>query len=127
MINKEELFSIYKQIKTEPQTWNQNVWAIDWDLGRERGQSIMGNVCGTAYCFAGHAVVRAGYRIVWPNHSIQSELAEDDKGNVHEIETLAQNILGLDEDQAEELFGASNELEHIRVAIKEFTGEDPEQ
>src|SRR5882672_2525517 len=124
-INTPELHLIYKQIKTHPETWQQGTWAINFDLMRERGQEGVQEVnCGTACCIAGHAVARAGYEFVWPNHSAQTELAIDGDGNLRLIETLAAEILGLDENQADELFSAANELDEIRELIIEFTGED---
>lgn len=124
-VNTEELHLIYKQIKADPDTWWQQAWAKNFDKSRSVGHFVPEGRCGTAYCFAGHVVVRAGYAIAWNAYG-SSDLAVGEDGTTYAINALAEDILGLEPDWADELFCASNDLEDIRRIITELTGEDPE-
>lgn len=124
--NTEELLLIYKQIKTEPETWDQDVWACK--VWREvENPANVGDIehCGTAYCIAGHAVARAGYKIMW--HAGQASSCKDPvTGTVSSIPSVARKILGIDVAQGDELFAAANDLEDVRYNIINLTGIDPE-
>ena len=64
-INTAELFAIYKEITAHPEGWYQGDWAV-------KRLPEPNDVCDTAYCFAGHAVIRAGDRIVWADETAGS-------------------------------------------------------
>ena len=124
-INKEELFLVYKEISAWPQNWNQRHWAIDYDKLREAGFHVAERYCGTAYCFAGHTVMRNGWTPQWDANG-QARYATNPEIHVAEsISYTARKILGLCEGDAAELFSPDNTIEMIREKIIELTGEDP--
>jgi hypothetical protein len=118
--NAAELVAIYQHIKTHPEEWRQGWW------GRR-------DACGTAFCFAGHAAVRAGAEPQW-HASVDGVEAFDfvmtPDGNAELVDEFAARVLGLDLDEAGEedfpLFSAVNDLDDLRRIIVEITGVDPE-
>ena len=115
--NTPELLAIYQHIKANPEEWDQRTYASH-------------TLCGTAFCFAGWAVVRAGGEAVrWYSYEPgreQADRATMPDGREVLIDDEAIAILGLDEDQAGELFFEENDLGDIRNAIAAITGVDPE-
>lgn len=115
--NTAELVAIYQHIVGNPKEWRQRWYATQTS-------------CGTAYCVAGHAVVRAGYSPVFDGldyigNDLVTFNAEKD-GAIYDIERLATQLLGLTRFQADDLFRAHNSLNRIRELITEITGVDPE-
>jgi hypothetical protein len=110
--NTAELVAIYQHVKAHPEEWNQQ------NYGRREE-------CGTAYCVAGWALVRAGADLDWdePNEFGVQWLNLADGRSPHHY---AAEILGLDRAQADDLFSADNDLDEIRTIITEITGVDPE-
>lgn len=105
MVNTEELRAVLAHIKAHPKTWNQEHWA--WPTP-----------CGTAHCFAGHAVVRAGYHIVGqvahhPTPGVPDEPAR----------RVAKRILGLTDVEADRLFYCYNALEDLERIVEELCAE----
>lgn len=86
--------------------WDQGSWAIQRFDEDE-------NVCGTAMCFAGHAVVEAGHKLVWKPIETRpvTECRVDDG---RDIETAARELLGLSSTQSNMLFSGSNQLKDLR-------------
>lgn len=118
--NTAELVAIYQHIKAHPEEWRQGWW------GRR-------TQCGTAFCFGGHAAVRAGAKLQW-RPSIDADMAAVEAidfvttpdGGTELIDEFAARVLGLDDGDADLLFAAFNDLDDIRQLITEFTGVDPE-
>jgi hypothetical protein len=111
--NVAEMVAIYQHIKAHPETWKQDVYAERID-------------CGTAYCVAGWAVTRAGDELVWPEGAKLAQFVVVGSGH-EKIKVRAAHLLGLTEDQADDLFDAVNDLYDIREIITDITGVDPEQ
>lgn len=93
--------------------WNQSVWA----------QQTSKNVCGTSYCQAGEAVVRAGYRIVWrdndpENHS--TACRKGSRGQIVDIGEVATGVLGLTREEADLYFDGDNNLDDLRFYANAF-------
>lgn len=100
--------------------WDQGSWAIQRFDEDE-------NVCGTAMCFAGHAVVEAGHKLVWK--PIESEcscldcleethpVTECHVDDGRDIETAAREVLGLSSMQSQMLFSGSNQLKDLRRIV----------
>lgn len=122
----EELHAIYRQIKEWPHNWDQSRWAVDWEHTRSRGFYVPEGRCGTAYCFAGHAVVRAGYEIDWQGRGSTDYAIIPETGVRASIDTLAANVLGLSSREANQLFDPINTLEDLRFVITGITGKDPD-
>ena len=129
-INTQMLHLVYKEIKTFPKAWNQNTWAVDFDkLADLPGiKEFKRNRCGTAYCFAGHAALLAGYEIAWDDFGESSSVTDkNERGHARSISEVAAEVLGLEESQRLDLFAGGNSLENIRQYIIDYTGEDPDQ
>jgi hypothetical protein len=116
--NTAELVAIYQYIKTHPDEWHQ------FDYGRQ-------TACGTAYCVAGWAAVRAGSVPAWLPVDASGarkfqEVTRPDGGDQWADEYAAE-VLGIDlHGQAGDLFDPGNTLADIRRIITEVTGVDPE-
>lgn len=119
--NFELMHKVLDQIEAHPETWDQENWAKKLN-------------CGTSYCFAGNALV-----IAYPNGHFKWEKAwdaawgrdADEEGQVgyefrrphrsyEPVETAAQRILGLYDDEATSLFADINGLDHIKTIISEW-------
>ena len=123
-INTAELFAIYKEIATNPDSWYQGDWAVQRRL--TPGMYVAkDDVCDTAYCFAGHAVVRNGDTIIWGDDTVATYMCRQPDGRARYISNRARDVLGLTAEQAQSLFRPMNTLEDIRGYIKQFTGVDP--
>lgn len=112
-----------KYAKLSEFVWHQEDWAR-----QERN-----GVCQTAFCMAGAAVSVSGYKIAWPDHSgwwtDVSELRPDHikevemrtaslckkKGSeeLYNIDTVAEKLLGIDVDEANELFSGDNDIADV--------------
>lgn len=106
--NVELLQKTLHYIETHPDEWLQDSWA------EKTG-------CNTAYCFAGHAVVLAGHKILWDMDDDTATFVED--GRL--IEYVATQELGLTVLQAGELFSGSNSLQDLRDVVAEILAEVP--
>lgn len=109
-------------IEAHPEGWNQREWATP------RGE----HGCGTAYCFAGHAVALAGGRIDVSTYSVDiASLPEDARGRLMPppdwtttyIRDAAVAVLGIDDVDASALFAARNTLDDLRYYVAELTAE----
>lgn len=101
------LRQVLEQIETHPETWDQGVYR-----------------CGTSMCFAGWAAELSGG--TWIGQSELLVAAADEESSSHwgrdgiavvSPEVRAGRVLGLDGDQADDLFDAANSLESIREQI----------
>lgn len=114
-------------IKAHPETWEQSDWSTP-------------TKCGTAYCFAGWAVLLgtgpSGQvdeddevpRKALPNEDEIEEHFDDapaSAGYVH-VAVAARHLLGLTHDDAEALFGGGNELADLEHMVAELCGESAE-
>lgn len=105
----DELDAILDHIEAHPEEWEQGYYGFKTE-------------CKTAYCVAGHALVRAGIHIAWEQLDTldgswewEADFAIDPR--THEqrnIQHLAGEILGLSSDQATELFLGSNSFDRLR-------------
>lgn len=100
-------------IKENPGEWLQQTWA-----------------CGTAGCFAGHAVRLSG--AVWAPHdgrcdggnctsyggTCQCRTAD---GSIRQISEVAREVLGIDVETGQALFWAMNTLERLEALVGEIT------
>ncbi len=125
-------------IKANPQNWDQSAWAAlvtpttrdaDGDLvvcpfpDEGNGQQT---ICGTAYCFAGHVTLNAGYRPIFNKE--QAEIvggqarttawqARNNFGEVVAIDHFAREWLDLTDEQARYLFHGQNTLEVLEHMV----------
>jgi hypothetical protein len=124
--NVELLRATLAHIEAHPETWNQQMWS---------------NECGTAFCFAGHAVVLSGCTV---NPEREQVLLDTVPAEFHDtfreitggwnppIALAAAVLLGLyDTDaigrsQTIRLFNGDNTLEDLRSMVAELCGQDAE-
>lgn len=110
-VNAALLTQVLDKIEREPGSWNQH-----WYATRNRGPE-----CGTAYCFAGHAVVLAGLEVDW-------ERENSDEGfwlvDGRPIPDVARELLGITPHQAERLFAGGNDLDDLYEIVADLTGRD---
>lgn len=102
-VNLPEIKSILEYIEVNPEQWEQGSWAK-----RESRTSS----CGTTFCVAGHAANRAGAEIIYADDGWANSCVTAD-GTTRTIEFYAQELLGLDAEQAEQLFSGANSLERM--------------
>lgn len=106
--------------------WNQHVW-----LARRGGPLAYevpeGNTCGTAACFAGWRAVldeKEGLCEI-PKRAmdivvVQIETPQGPREVSLDIAEYAQQRLGLDDEEAEELFNSENSLRTLKDLVDRF-------
>jgi len=99
---------VLAQIEATPELHDQDSWAVRTN-------------CGTVCCAAGWTVTLAGGSFVWgeaatedPHLAAYVEFA----GVRHPIETLAADLLGLDDGECERVFFDANDAEEVRDALE---------
>lgn len=129
-----------RHIKEHPEGWEQELWGIQ-------------SPCGSKFCFAGHVVRLAGYKLLAAelyrfDDGPSLELVDVDQvprdllvgcdvraphsqANPLDVRTvhtkgLAMNLLGLDQWQAGQLFGSRNGMGGLRAYVEEYLGAEPD-
>jgi hypothetical protein len=109
MPNIDKLNAVLAKIKADPKSWDQSRW-----------------FCGTAACFAGHAMLLEDCKVTTPTagfgsfgHDVgDSDRVEMPNGAVCNVSRAAEEILDLSEDQADALFYYDNELVDLERMIE---------
>lgn len=113
-------------VKTMAQVTEEN---LDMDNWGKKFSSVINGSCRTTMCLAGHAVVAAGFSLMW-----ERERMNDEFGNpvydaaytttCESVEDLAQELLGLTDEQATALFfeTSAQTPQELWDAITEVTG-----
>jgi hypothetical protein len=111
------LHKVMDHIEQHPDEHNQSVWAS------RRPADQADAHCGTAFCFAGHAVNLSpqGYRFVWePLIDGSGSLALDVRqpgGGKQRVSDHAADLLGLTVDEADILFAGQNLRPQLRYMV----------
>lgn len=104
---------VLDHIRRHPETWDQGSWVSTQD-------------CGTAYCFAGHALVLSGYK---PNTYIDAYTGElqtsystmvRPDGHAVYVEYEAQELLGIDFGRGTRLFDCNNDLDDLADIVDAY-------
>lgn len=100
--NLDLLRRVLKQIDEHPETWYQDAYAKRTE-------------CGTVFCIAGHAVVLSGLSVDFddrrcPGNTCWSDVTE----NGDSIPGVAQELLGLTNEESDELFSAGEDRAEIQ-------------
>lgn len=108
-------------IEAHPELWDQGNWARKTE-------------CGTAFCFAGHAVALADPTAEFDWFGALGEYAEARAvrladGQLQSIRVLAHKLLRLNTYSCDVLFEGTNTLEHLQEYVRQlsdplFTSED---
>lgn len=112
-LNVERLKEIRDLIKLDPAKHNQAQWAEF--IGHDVPKDVLGNPievsCGTAACVAGWACQLEGDKFIIPGYvlagnpdRVTADLVRTKDGNAECIGERAQEILGMDYDEADVLF-----------------------
>lgn len=120
-------------------TWDQNVWArndYDSEDGFLRGFVKSRNICGTAHCQAGAAVVEADYRLLFEGNEVAETCvpikwtgAYDERGlkiyddvsdEAEDVEDVARRLMGFTEDEAYRYFDADQSIADLVSLANEF-------
>jgi hypothetical protein len=123
-----------KQIEADLSRWNQSDWAQlpyayeDLNIEVEEDVFIYDTRCDTQYCYAGHALVLAGYRIALDTRGdlIALELKGNEWVPVEEgIHQLTEDILGITPHQASCLYDTGHEdIKVFKAEMSELFGID---
>jgi hypothetical protein len=112
--NPELLKLVMKDIEADPERWDQDCWFKSgkfknrFEMARRQDQSLADvNLCGTTACLAGHTLIREGYQPTNAGYFLSPE------GRYISTEAVAEELLGLEEDQAHALFFYTK-TSHIR-------------
>ena len=89
--------------------WNQGVWAQRQDK----------NVCGTAYCQAGEAALRGGYKFIWHDDDPHTYTVKKD-GKMFGISEAALLVLGLTDDEGSLYFDGDNTIADLKFYANAF-------
>lgn len=122
-INVPELRKQLEYITAHRTEWLQSNW-------------IYRTACGTVGCLAGNTVINAGYVPVFyggdncttsqvSTHRIRTArdaYDANDAGELWSVRELASELLGLSDEEAEELFNANNSLHDVWSIAARFTG-----
>lgn len=133
-VNVELLDRVMEQIEKEPDRWNQSYWLMDYP--RQRATDDDGSIiinCETAFCFAGWAATLEGGKWM-TGGELLAEQADIDWGtsvytehyhgrNLVSAFDRAARLLGLTDDQADELFYSNNTIADLRQIVARFKAE----
>ena len=113
------------KLAEEKREWNQGSWYVEDPAIIAAKQDINDPVCGTAMCFAGKVAHDAGWIPIFDDSNGELRYASEATkgGKFAEIERIAIDELGIDIDQAEDLFSVYNDAERIRTIAEEIAGE----
>jgi hypothetical protein len=98
--NLDLLDRVMDHIDRHPEEWNQENW-----------------FCGTAACFAGHAVLMDGWEVVHEDGGMIEKGGEQSP-----VELVAQRLLDLTDDQMNRLFIGCNTLDDLHSMVKQIHG-----
>jgi hypothetical protein len=118
MVNVELLEDTMKHIEENPQTWSQNNWYVwrtatgDKYWGVVTTEMVETNSCGSAYCFAGHAALSAGFSAP-PKENYAGWFGQ----NGQYVDEFARETLGLTQAQADALFHGDNSMDDLRNMV----------
>lgn len=111
MTNVDLLRQTMDHIEAQPENWDQLHWARR-------------TPCGTAGCFAGTALMLAGQaEFTWSTRIDDGLIFADEMLDGRDIGDAAQELLGLDMDDADGLFDPNNTLDQLRDWVAKLTAE----
>jgi hypothetical protein len=125
-LNVDELEAIYRLIELHPESWRQQNY-------------VQRTACGTAFCFAGHALHRAGWHVAdavqhgvtWFQEGALLLYGPDDSPadwcEGDELQRQAAHLLGLTQAESDELFAPNNELDEIRTLLDQIERDGADQ
>ncbi len=116
------LRKILDKIDTDPESWVQGCWGMEWnsitgdiiaDQHRQLGRAH--TACGTAYCIAGHAAILTGWKPSTWSLGEASAYWEHEDGRERRISVIGRDALGLTGEEAEMLFSGGNSRAEVQL------------
>lgn len=131
--NAELADQVLAQIKAHPESWNQEEWAQK-PMEDEDGNPVeQGEVCQTAFCFAGWACFFSGVGFRYTQQYIATNNGVDEyclvgtqTDDAESIQYTAETILGIPMGRGMGeggLFEANNSLEDLERIVSEYKAE----
>ena len=139
-LNVELLKRVIKRIERD-QNWDQQYWGTVTDqvankLEVSTVEAFLGRrwlelkdsdveVCRTRFCVAGHTVLEAGDTMLLDMEELEANYCLSVEGNLQTINERARRLLGLTDDQADELFAphvGNDSLEAYKERVTRLTG-----
>jgi hypothetical protein len=113
--NAELAYAVLDQIDAHPDQWEQGTWATR-------------SKCGTAFCFAGWAVVLSGRTLIWDSRNrvhAEAEFVLDDRTEAGQqwLADAAREALGIDDSTF--LFAGNTDREELGRLVAEIFGPRP--
>ena len=105
--------------------WYQGTWwEVEVDVANAQ-QDMNDPLCGTAMCFAGKVAYDAGWTPILSEQDGEYRYADEatKNGVTQSISIVAQDLLGIDDEQASDLFSGSNNASRIRQIAEYIAGE----
>lgn len=117
-MNKERFNAALAAIQAEPETWEQGSWCPEMTQFMIKNPERFGvfPTCDTACCIAGHVVAQAGVEYARAAYASNNWNDVDPSNRIPDI---AQELLGLTEDEAEWLFDSERSLSEF-VKVREL-------
>lgn len=121
--NEPLIREIFRMIELQPQMWDQSSWAVTLDREPVDLETMEKNEyqCGATFCFAGWAMILAGHKVGQGERyevQVDDELISED-----EFVDRAADVLGLDRDNADRLFGyITDDFDSFKAEVTELTG-----
>lgn len=129
------LARIQRSIDNNDTAWQQNYWGYanslppDILINEETGEALGPASCGTAACFAGHALSIAGVKMIWEQGSFGVWYADTDE-NENPISATARELLGIVEEEdhwdwdldSPRLFSAENTIDDLYFEVARLAG-----
>lgn len=118
--NAELAYKVLDQIDADPSSWDQGTWISETKS------------CGTVACFAGWAATLGGCEPIfgeWAPYG--TDAFRNDRGVTlpsggrTSVRDAAQNVLGISEDAALDLFSGSNDRDDLGHYVLEIFGDRP--
>lgn len=118
--NAELAYRVLDLITANPEALDMGQWASSAVDPVSLADLTEGPGCGTTACFAGWALAAAGYRVTRRGAVYDG----DGKGIDNHIQSFAAGVLGLTEDQSDDLFFTDDE--YLTEAVAEIFGPRPD-
>lgn len=125
MVNAALLLEELRNITINPETHNQDVWAV----AETESEKTRPSACGSHGCLAGNAVLHSGQDLFWEEerswkgkfHWVADNVANPDGTQGGEISDAAASLFDLNPEEADRLFDGDNSRDKLWSLAYEIT------
>lgn len=107
------LRKVWEHVKERPADYRQEKWV-----------SLAEGSCGSAYCFAGHALLMSGHELRLQDRWTTGMILDGKPTDGYGVANAAAKELGLPFTVADEIFRGYNSLDTIKVLVENIIGEE---